>query len=349
MNYELKKMKLSSLRHTAARLLQALMVTIAAIGATSCQSLIYEDLDPCDEGLRLRFIYDYNMEFANGFPAQVDCLTLLVYDANGKYLMTKTVTDRTLLGDENWRMTIDLPAGKYHLVAYGGMADAAASFAFQPQPGDATPMRDVQVYLKPDCITDPVGTKLHDLFFGALDVTVTKAALDYTDATVEMMKDTNNLRIVLQHVDGTPVNNKDFDFAVTAANTLFDYNNNLLPTATTTFCPWARDQQIAGAEAATDEAVEVAYAEFSLSRLMATGGPRLTITSLKTGDQVLSIPLVSYLLLLKSQEYAWMPSQEFLDRESRWSMIFFLDRADHWWTVSIIINGWTVRINDIIG
>ena len=342
-------MKLSSLRHTAARLMQALFVTVAALGATSCSSLIYEDLDPCDEGLRLRFIYDYNMEFANAFPAQVDCLTLLVYDNNGKYLMTKTVTDRALLGDEDWRMTIDLPAGKYHLVAYGGMADNQASFAFRPQPGESTPMRDVQVYMKPDCITSPVGTNLHNLFFGALDVTVSKAALDYTDATVEMMRDTNNLRIVLQHVDGTPVNNEDFDFVVTASNTLFDYNNNLLPAATTTFAPWTRGQQIAGAEADTDEPVEVAFAEFSLSRLMATGGPRLEITSRKTGNKVLSIPLVSYLLLLKSEQFSWMSSQEYLDRENRWSMIFFLDKGDHWWAVSIVINGWTVRINDIQG
>ena len=82
---------------------------------------------------------------------------------------------------------------------------------------------------------------------------------------------------------------------------------------------------------------------------MATGGPRLEITSRKTGNKVLSIPLVSYLLLLKSEQFSWMSSQEYLDRENRWSMIFFLDKGDHWWAVSIVINGWTVRINDIQG
>ena len=340
-------MKLSSLRHTAARLVKALLVTVAALGATSCDGLIYDDLDPCNEGLRLRFIYDYNMEFANAFPKQVDCLNLFVYDSNGKYITTKTVTDLALLGDENWRMNIDLPAGKYHLIAYGGMADAAASFAFNPVPGVGVPMQDVQVYMKPECITSPVGTNLHNLFFGALDVTVVKDALDYTEATVEMMRDTNNLRIVLQHVDGSPVYNDDFDFVVTAANTEFNYNNELLPVETTTFYPWTRGQQIAGAEAETDEPVEVAYAEFSLSRLMATGGPRLEITNRKTGSNVLSIPLVSYLLLLKSELYSSMPSQEYLDRENRWSMVFFLDRGDRWLSVSIQINGWTVRINNI--
>ena len=49
---------------------------------SSCDR-IHEDLQPCPQGLRIRFIYDYNMEFANGFMKQVDCLTVLFYDQNG--------------------------------------------------------------------------------------------------------------------------------------------------------------------------------------------------------------------------------------------------------------------------
>ena len=109
-------------------------IAVQAITFASCNSVFYDDLEPCDEGLRLRFVYDYNMEFANAFPSQVDCLTLLVYDKDGKYLATQTVTDPELLSDEDWRMTLDLTPGTYQLMAYGGMACSETSFAFDPLP-----------------------------------------------------------------------------------------------------------------------------------------------------------------------------------------------------------------------
>ncbi len=50
--------------------------------------------------------------------------------------------------------------------------------------------------------------------------------------------------------------------------------------------------------------------------------------------------------MLKSQEFADMESQEFLDRESRWKMVFFLDEGNTWINTQIVINDWVVRIND---
>ena len=73
---------------------------------SSCER-IYEDLAPCPHGVSLRFIYDYNMEYANAFAKKVDCLTLLVYDENGNYVDTRIVTG-TELQDENYRMKLDL-------------------------------------------------------------------------------------------------------------------------------------------------------------------------------------------------------------------------------------------------
>ena len=43
-----------------------------------------------------------------------------------------------------------------------------------------------------------------------------------------------------------------------------------------------------------------------------------------------------------------MAPQEFLDRESRWNMILFLNEGN-WITTTIVINGWVVRINNIEG
>lgn len=81
---------------------------------------------------------------------------------------------------------------------------------------------------------------------------------------------------------------------------------------------------------------------------MARSDARLTIKRRSDGREVLSIPLITYLQLLRSQEFADMAPQEFLDRESRWNLILFLHEGN-WINTSIVINGWVVRINNIEG
>ena len=95
-------------------------IVLTVFSLSSCES-IYEDLSPCPHGVSLRFIYDYNMEYANAFPKKVDCLTLLIYDGKGDYVGTRTVMGPELQ-DETYRMQLDLEPGTYRFVAYGGMA-----------------------------------------------------------------------------------------------------------------------------------------------------------------------------------------------------------------------------------
>ena len=332
-------------RNIISSIIPAAFAVAGMVSLASCDAIIYDDLDPCDEGLRLRFVYDYNMEFANAFPSQVDCLTLLVYDKDGKYIETRTESSASLLSDENWRMQLDLPAGTYRLLAYGGMACDDASFSFTATPDASLPIENVGVAMNPGCITSPVGTQLHNLFYGALEVTVPEESTDYTEATVEMMRDTNNIRVVLQNVNNTSVDNRDFNFSITADNPLFDWQINIIPTTVTTYSPWARGQQTAGIDPDTEKSFEVAYAEFSISRLMANHESRLEITNANDGSKVLSLPLINVLLLLKSDQYSSMGSQEFLDRENTWNMVLFLQNG-YWISTYITINGWVVRINN---
>ena len=80
-------------------------IVLTVFSLSSCES-IYEDLSPCPHGVSLRFIYDYNMEYANAFPKKVDCLTLLIYDGKGDYVGTRTVMGPELQ-DETYRMQLD--------------------------------------------------------------------------------------------------------------------------------------------------------------------------------------------------------------------------------------------------
>ena len=340
-------------KHLTNALIGTALVAVSIPALISCDA-VYDDLEPCQMGVELRFVYDYNMEFANAFPSQVDCLSLLIYDAEGNYISTETVTDRSLLGDEDWRMRVDLPEGQYTFIAYGGLACDDSSFSYVSVPEEGSPLTELVVDLKSDMLTSPLGKDLHPLFYGRAEFTIEHNALEYTRGTIKMMKDTNNLRILLQNMDGSPVNPDDFTFAITDNNTSFSWNNDLLPAPTIKYNPWAVGTVDTSGRADTDTDTDdsgitpanLAYAEFSTSRFVTNSSARLVITRNDNQQTVLSIPLVNYLLLLRSEQFAYMSSQEFLDRESRWNVIFFLDAAGGWYEVSIVINGWIIRLNN---
>lgn len=325
----------------------ALLAT-QGIGLTSCDGAIYEDLDPCVSGIQVRFIYDYNMLYANAFPSHVDCLTLFVYDDADNYVTTLTETSE-VLADEDYRLLLDLEPGDYHLLAYGGMQCQKSSFHFTSIPTQGSDLQSIGVDMNNDCIGADPGVNLHGLYYGQLDVTVPEPqSTTYSTVTLPMMKDTHNIRILLQHVNGLPVDHADFDFAITGAdNARFDWENKVLATGRPfDVMPWAVGNVSAGENPDGTEAT-LAYAEFSTSRLAPSNGMKLVVNSHEQEEPVIDIPIVNYLLLLKSEAYASMPSQEYLDREDSWAVVFFLDDNDNWVRTHIVINDWTIRLNNI--
>ncbi len=330
----------------------AAAIAAPMVGLTSCDNVIYEDLDPCVSGIEVRFIYDYNMLPGNAFPARVDCLTLFVYDNDYKYVTTLTETTDAL-ADEGYRMLLDVAPGDYHLLAYGGMQCDEASFHFNAIPSEGSLMQSIGVDMNRDCLGVDPGRDLHGLYYGSLDVTVPKpSATTYSTVTLPMMCDTHNVRILLQHVNGNPVNYADFDFAITGAdNASFDWKNDIIASGRPfDVMPWTSGNVSAGLNPDGTETT-LAFAEFSTSRLAPANGMHLLITA-KNADAdadrtVIDIPLVNYLLLYKSEKYASMPAQEYLDREDSWEMIFFLDSEKNWLKTHIVVNDWVVRLNNI--
>ncbi|MEY8245439.1 FimB/Mfa2 family fimbrial subunit [Heminiphilus faecis] len=332
------------------------MCCIASMGFafTSCESL-YEDLDPCPHGVRLRFVYDYNMEWANAFPKQVDCLSLFIYDNDGNFVDKKTVTGAELQ-DESYRMTLDLEPGNYQFVAFGGLACDKAAFSLVKEPAPESRRIDLSTLMHLDRVysPQPAERRLHDMFWGDLSLATSDL---YTEGTVKMMKNTNNIRVVLQQEKGGTVHPDDFDFSITDCNSLFGHDNDLITDGVdpVVYTPWATGQAQTGVSILGDEVVPqpvtVAYAEMSTSRLMTKNTPRLLITRSGDGATVIDFPLIKYLALLCSDRYKQPPysiksTQEYLDRESDYTLFFFLRTDGTWLNTRIVVNDWVVRIND---
>lgn len=329
---------------------------MAMMVLTGCNGILDDEPEPCPVGMEIRFIYDYNLERANAFPAQVECLTLHIYDGAGNYVMTKTETT-SVLADENYRMAVDLPEGDYKLVAYGGTACDKASFNYTNTPKPGSRIEDLGMYLDPECLEvgNPRG-RLHDLFYGTLDVHITKAP-KLTPVTVKMMKDTNYIRIILQHLSYEPLDGKEYTFEITDDNTLFDHNNMLVDNGMVTYTPWDSGSITVGTGEVTDKEgntdntitnVKIAYADLSISRLMTMRSPRLVVTYKLTDTKIIDIPLNNYLLALRSDYFDWCGEQEFLDRKSEWQLFFFLNKPNHWNNAFVKIDNWIVRVNDIV-
>lgn len=316
---------------------------LMAAGAISCNT-IYDDQSDCPRGVSLRFVYDYNMEYVNSFHKKVHCVNVYVFDEDGKYVENWMETG-DVLKDENWRMQKEIGEGKYTLLAYGGLCCGESSFKASQLQSRANAQSEISgvavSLLHRDWISDQ---SLHPLFYGIAELEVGKD--DYVEKTIYLKKDTNNIRFALQQMNGEAITADEFDVTIVDDNTVLDWQNEPMPAGLVTYKPWAKGETVIGSGEDGETPVTAAYYELSTSRLTTSTSPRLIVYNKEKGENIINIPLNTYLLFLKSELYANMPAQEFLDRESEWSLVFFLDSNNRWYNTRIIVNDWVVRINN---
>ncbi len=319
--------------HHQMKLLRLFVAFLAGSFCTACS--YSDDLQECPSGLAIRFKYDYNMKFADAFSNQVNRVTVYVFDLEGRYLMQKTEVGSPLqLRD--YYMAIDLEPGTYTLIAWAGLD--GSSFEEITEGSSALSERQVRL------LTSGSGSSsnLHPLWHGEISE-VTVPAEIYKEVTFSLVKDTKQIRVVMQQIHGLPMTDQDFEFEITADNSLFDFHNTVIPNGILTYTPYTSGYSVVGDE----EPVTAVFYEASTSRLMENENVRLRVKRVRDGEIVIDIPLIEYLLLTELEGHKeTMNSQEYLDRQDEYSLVFFLDDNLSWLKIQIIVNGWTVRIND---
>lgn len=316
---------------------KGLMCCLLAWVLSSCSSLIDEDLSDCLYGTGIRFeylIYDDNGGAADAFSTSVDLVSLYIFDDEGKHIATRTESGEALRNPQ-WRMALDLEPGSYQLIAWAGLD--GESFT---GPQACTVKEDTHVELNHEEMVSK--SELHPLWHGAADIVVEK---DYTEHTVSLIKDTRRIRIILQQINGNPVDDKHFDFAITDDNSRLGHDNLPIPNGTLTYRPYSTGQQGVGGQPDGTGATTVAFAEFSTSRLVEGNPTRLRIHRTTDDEPVIDIPLLDYLLLRRA-EGSKLTDQQFFDRNDAYTLVFFLDKNLLWLKTQIIINGWVIRLNE---
>lgn len=318
-------------------------------------------------------------ELPNVFNPQVHCYTLNVYDEEGQ-LIRQYHESGDNIRSNHYRLQIDLPHGKYHIRAFGGTACDRHSFSpmlavgeqLQPMSPDE-PHRMDQLRMQMDYDRNRMTSDrlLHDYYYAyALDgqpMADAEVVVDgemYREHTLRFMRNTNSIRVLMHQAmtvtdeNGNPyekffpVNPDDYLIRVIDCNTLFDYNNRPVLTGdpardNVTYYPWTTGTVTASVQAASQEEQPItASADISVSRLMAGTQGRLEILNRASGELLMSMPL-NYLQFSKPAELKNMSVQEYLDRQKYWNVTFIRHSNELWADATIIINGWTVRLEDI--
>jgi len=347
------------------RLLPAAIALCCAM--TSCNDVIYDDEGDCAVTYRVAFRYDRNMKWADAFANEVKSVHLYAFDKTGTLVWQKSDRGEALKA-EDYAMNLDIPAGDYRLLAWCGLEnDGELPEAFSVPEAIVGKTRIEELQCRLDREHDAAGNaclrrSLYPLFHAMRDVSLPTDDFggDYT-YTMDLTKDTNHVRVILQHLSGQPVNEKDFTFRIEEENGLMAYDNSLLPDEMITY--WAYNVTSGTAGLGIDDypehgkakkaqssraitSVSVAIADIDIPRLMADRKTFLTIET-TDGETAARIPLTEYALLLKDGYGREMGDQEYLDRQDEYALTFFLDENRYWIGTSIIINSWKLVIENI--
>ncbi len=335
-------------------------VCAAALFATaSCNSLIYDYEGDCDPHYKARFVFDMNLHWADAFPHEVNAVTLYLIDpATGDIVWQKSESGEALKTGE-YMMDLDVDPGQYRLMAWCG--EGVGEDFIVP---DADHHTGLTCTLKRDWIDGgPAAAEIRRdikrLYHGAIrDEQGNLATQTFPDDegtyiyTIPLIKDTNDVNIVLQHLSGKTIDKDDFTFTITDCNGSMDWDNSLLDDEMLTYYAHHKSAGTAGIgggdsnpEGRAITSVSACVAEHTVARLVKGQDMRVKIYN-KRGETSVDIPLIDYALMVKSAHYADISDQEFLDRQDKYDMVFFLDEDGNWQTAHIYILSWKIVIQN---
>lgn len=319
-------------------------------GLTSCDA-VYEDQSGCAINYRVAFRFVKNVLQADAFGSQVTTVHLNIYDKGGRLVYSKSEA-RNVSEINDYFMEVEVEPGKYDLLAWCegeslapdavrfGLGDGAAMSGF----GATLPLSGSGAALSSS-------SDIYKLFHGmSADVDFPEAWGMTTVGPVYLTRDTNHLSVLLQNVDGHPLDASQFTFEITGHNNRLNWLNEVMPESDEfVYTPWSVEQTYSSFDRpegrGTMEDPEIpagVLAEFTTSRLMADMPQRLTVRLKSTGEEVLSIPLIKYLLLVKGKYNKIDGDQNYLDCYDDFTMMFFIGEGMTWVKTRIYINGWRV-------
>lgn len=318
----------------------------------ACGSQVYDDLEPCPSDYHLKFRYDYNMKYADAFPSEVDCVAVWAFDSSGRPVWRHRESLAALERD-SYEVKVPLPPGRYDFVTWCGHSEASPFMLDSETPASLSELGmtlSLSGQTKTDGATGISEAPLPGLYHGirkGVDIIHNPDVAEDTEIGLSLTKDTNYFKVLLQNLDGSVMKEDDFSFYITGGNTRLEHDNSPGVGEGFHYHPWSVSSAEATLEGQKPEeetvtSVSSVLAEMHTSRLMAGSDSELVVRRNSDGKDIIRIPLVDYLLLVKGN-YRQMTDQEYLDRQDEHALTFFIDRESNWYrAIGIYINAWHV-------
>lgn len=313
--------------------------------AWSCGT-IFEDEGDCEVTYRVSFRYARNILEADAFSSQVRSVSLYVFDKSGRFVTSKTESGAAL-AQPGYSMEIDVKPGTYDVIAWCGLNEGD-SFALAG--GSAPSSKADLVCRMARTAASTSSVELNPLFHGMMELEFPSLPGDYVLGPVDLTKDTNTIRIVLQSYNNIVLHANDFNFTITDANGLMNYDNRLMDDDVITYSCWSKKEIDVEIPTKADiEDISSVVAEISMARLVPEHNPMLTVTAkneLEPGKDgiVLTLPLKDLLLVARGEAKSRLSDADYLDYQDDWTLIFFVTDQRSWYmNGGIYVNGWHMR------
>lgn len=296
------------------------------------QSCIKEDLSTCKSELLLRFRYTLNDQYVDLFDAEVDRVTIYVFDSEGKYVANFSEQGSRLTND--YVMHVPLPPGDYRIVAYGGDFNTYSAGELNSQTNTlnqtliegVTDINDFCIELKSIMEADNYlhpATTPDDLYVGL--VNASSSSNDKEIVTVELIKNTKKIKVKITGTDFIP---GALDINIIATNGRYKFDNRIdVNHGTMKYTP-------------INTSVLPNYMEVDLKmmRLVLGQSPMLVIKNSTTSEVIYSENMIEQILL--TQQYL---SQEDFDREDEFVFEIAIKSNNNIVEVVVSINGWLIN------
>ncbi len=352
-------MKMSDINHLLPTRLRHLSLSLVAVaGMASCDSVIYDDEGDCSVHYRISFRYVKNMLGADAFGPQVTDINLQVYDQHGKLVLSKS-EKRNPTEANDFLMEVDLQPGTYDLLAWcegeslnpdatrfsisgGGEGNLTGCSASLPLSGSGS-----------DLYSDRDITRLYHGFADDVVFPDTYGQVDI--APLYLTKDTNHITVLIQNLDGSGIDETDLSISLEADNSVIEWNNDVAGAPAFVYRPWWQQSTVISPGEDTGVAPDSRtsglasggeyhglMAELTTSRLLSDREQYLTVKKTETGETLIRIPLIQYLLLVKGKYPGVKTDQDYLDAYDDFTMMFFMSDDQTWLKSRVIINGWRI-------
>jgi len=321
----------------------AIALAVGLLSLCACNNVIYDGEGDCSITYRVKFKYDYNMKYADAFPHEVKSVTLYVIDDHDNIVWQK-MEEGDVLAKEDYAMKVDVAPGTYRLLAWCGDTQRA-SF----QRGNNGKKEGLTATLsrrRDENGEAHVMGEVDRLYYGTIGEQVFPETEGSYTYTVPLMKNTNNIRVVLRHLGNVKMEDGMFTFRIVDDNGFMTWNNDVPADEKLTYHAWNVESGSTDVETEygqTGVFTSVA-ADFTTARLLYSHSrnAQLVVSRSDTGATVISLPLIDALLLVKGFYERPMDDQEYLDRQDEYALIFFLDSGLRWTDQAIFINSWKV-------